>query len=318
MTKSNIFVLEADRPTALSTIRALYSTGSHHSNRHMDVTALVTERASKEALAALRGLSCKIVTITDPRNVSFEGCTKLYIVASPERLDFLIPYIEAAKKASVQFVLLQSVIIADGRGEQGKKHLYAENKLTELFGKKACLPLEENAKARSPKEHKKLHHHAWWCILRVGVYSHYLFAFKDGIKRGVLELPIGDGKFAPVSIEDIGCVSANILDKSENYYSHVYTVTGSELFSGKLLASRLSAILKHEVKYVPSEMAYVEEKCLKKYIPNDVIRTNVITLFELIKKGRLEYVSPHFTEIDGITPRTLEQFILDYKKEFSA
>ncbi|CAG8527795.1 9277_t:CDS:2 [Paraglomus occultum] len=278
MTKGRIFVLEADRPTALATIRALYTTGSHHSNCRIDITALVSEHASKEALAALQELSCKIVTITDPRSVSFEGCTKLYVVGSPERLDSLIPYIEAAKKASVQFVLLQSVLAADERGDYGRKYLNAEKKLMELFGKKECSSSEENSKARSPEDHKKLHHHAWWCILRVSFYDHYMFAFKDGIKKGVLELPIGDGK--------IGYVSANILDKSENYYSHIYTVTGNELFSGQLLASRLSNILKHEVKYVPSEMAHVEEKYLKKHIPNELLRENVMTLFDLIKKGK--------------------------------
>ena len=34
-------------------------------------------------------------------------------------------------------------------------------------------------------------------------------------------------------------------------------------------------------------MANVEEKYLKKYIPNDDLRANIITLFELIKKGKL-------------------------------
>ncbi|CAG8796685.1 10771_t:CDS:2, partial [Racocetra fulgida] len=78
----------------------------------------------------------------------------------------------------------------------------------------------------------------------------------------VLDLPIGDG--------EVGKIAEHILDKSENYYSHIYTVTGHELLSGKLLAERLSQTLHHELVYKPSEDENHIKEHIKQYVTTPI------------------------------------------------
>ncbi|CAG8463087.1 16660_t:CDS:2 [Cetraspora pellucida] len=303
--KDSIFILEADRPTGIATVSALFNTGSKHSNRHIHVTAGVSPNSSQEVRTKLSQCGAEVVVIDDPKNVKFKNVHKLMIILTPERLDAGLIYVEAANRDMVPFVLLQSVVMADERNDYvGKKYGELEEKVKELITKEC-----------TNDEVKDSHVHRYWSILRAGVYDHYLLAFKDCIKKGVLDLPIGDGEFAPVSVEDVGKAAEHMLDKSENYYSKIYTITGCELLSGKLLAERLSQTLHHELVYKPSEDEQHIKEHIKQYITTPVEVETVYRLFEFIKEGKLKYVTPHFTEIEGWKPKTVVQFFLENKVE---
>ncbi|CAG8436665.1 6377_t:CDS:10 [Ambispora gerdemannii] len=331
MTKDFIYIAEAERPTAIATIEALVNTGPAHSNRRLHITAAVTSKATAETCAKLGSLGCNVVRFdeTVPARISLGEVHKMMIVLSPERLDAGVAYIEAAKRANVPFVLLESVLLADERQDHvGKQFAEAEKRLQALFGKKECEPQHEkhqepgNIKARdniSPEECidelRKHHHHSHWSVLRIGIYDHYLLAFKDCIRKGILDLPVGNGKFAPVAVEDVGKAAAHILDKSENYSERIYNITGPELLSGEALTKGLTDILHHQLTYQPTKDKNHIEEHLTKNITSVIEQTNVIGLYELVKQGKMEIVSPHFTEIEAFRSKTPEQFFLEHKEE---
>ncbi|CAG8625104.1 18674_t:CDS:2 [Racocetra persica] len=306
--KDSIFVLEADRPTGIATISALFNTGSKKSNRRINVKAGVSPNSSQEVREKLSQCGAEVVVIDDPQNVKFDGVHKLMIILAPERLDAGFIYVEAANRDMVPFVLLQSIVNADERDD------YVATKFGELE-EKVKKTIKKECNNDETEDLKDSHVHRYWTILRTGVYDHYLLAFKDCIKKGVLDLPIGDGEFAPVAVEDIGKIAEHILDKSENYYSHTYTVTGYELLSGKLLAERLSKTLHHELVYKPSEDEKHIKEHIKQYVTTPIEVESVYRLFRFIKEGKLKYVTPHFTEIEGWKPKTVVQFFLENKDE---
>ncbi|CAG8685940.1 20520_t:CDS:2 [Dentiscutata erythropus] len=290
MTKDNIFILEADRPTGIATVFALFNTGSKQSNRRMHIKAGVSPNSSPEIREKLSQYGAEVVVIDDPNNVKFNDVNKLMIILTPERLDAGYIYIEAASRDKVPFVLLQSIVMADERDDYvGKKYGGLEEKLKEMITKECNYETED----------KDSHVHP----------------FKDCIKKGILDLPIGNGEFAPVAVEDVGKAAEHILDKSENYYSNIYTVTGCELLSGKVLAERLSVTLHHELTYKPCEDEEHIREHLQKYITAPVEVETVYRLFEFIKEGKLKFVSPHFTEIEKWKPKTVTQFFLENKND---
>ncbi|CAG8579347.1 6755_t:CDS:2 [Ambispora leptoticha] len=332
MAKDFIYIVEAERPTAIATIEAMVKTGSTHSNRRLQITAAVTSKATPETHAKLVSLGCNVVEFdeTVPAQIPIGEVHKMMIVLSPERLDAGVAYIEAAKRANVPFVLLQSVLLADVRQDYvGKQFAEAEKRLQSLFGKKECEPQHEkhqeptNIKARDNisqeeciSELRKHHQCSHWSVLRVGIYDHYLLALKDCIRKGVLDLPIGNGKFAPVAVEDVGKAAAHILDKSENHSEHIYNITGPELVNGEILAKGLTDTLHHQLTYKPTEdKNHIAQEHIKKNITSTTEQDNVLELYELVKQGKLEIISPHFTEIEAFRSKTLEQFFLEHKEE---
>ncbi|CAG8458678.1 3549_t:CDS:2 [Diversispora eburnea] len=303
MARNSIYILEADRPTGLATVRALFNYGSVHSSHRIRITAGVSRKASDEIRKKLADYGANVYIIDDPNNIKFnDDVQKLMITLHPERLDAGFIYLEAALRDKVPFILLQSVVMADERKDYvGKKFGELEAKFNQ-WKERACIGTE--------------HTHRNWTILRTGVYDHYLLAFKDCIKKGILDLPIGDGKFAPIAVEDVGVVAAEIIEKSEKYYFKTYTVTGHELTSGENLAHGLSQALGYQIKYKPSsDPSHVTEEHIKESITSPVEASTVSHLFELIKEDKFNYVSPHSTDIEKWKPKTVEEFFLEHKDE---
>ncbi|RHZ74524.1 hypothetical protein Glove_221g63 [Diversispora epigaea] len=303
MTLGSIHILEADRPTGLATVRALFNYGSAHPSRCMSITAGVSRKASDEIRKKLADYGADVYTIDDPNNIKFnDDVHKLMITLHPERLDAGFIYLETALRDKVPFILLQSVVMADERKDYvGKK-----------FGELEAVFNQWNEKECSRTEHI----HRNWTILRTGIYDHYLLAFKDCIKNGILDLPIGDGKFAPIAVEDVGVVTSEILEKSEKYYFKTYTITGHELISGEHLAHGLSQALGYQIKYEPSsDPSHVKEKHIKESVTSPIEASTVSHLFELIKENKFNYVSPHSTDIEKWKPKTVEEFFLEHKDE---
>lgn len=56
---------------------------------------------------------------------------------------------------------------------------------------------------------------------------------QDCIKEGNVTLPIGEGRFSPISISDVGEVVANVvLSSTDEYLNKTFTLTGLEILSG--------------------------------------------------------------------------------------
>ncbi|KAG4096002.1 hypothetical protein H8356DRAFT_1426685 [Neocallimastix lanati (nom. inval.)] len=89
-------------------------------------------------------------------------------------------------------------------------------------------------------------------ILRAGFFMENLNYYKDEIKyEQRLSLPIGEGKIAPVSVNDVGIIASKILLNFDQYPKSIYSISGSQYFTGKDISQRLSQYLNQKITYQP-------------------------------------------------------------------
>ncbi|WP_120634567.1 NmrA family NAD(P)-binding protein [Ruegeria sp. EL01] len=86
--------------------------------------------------------------------------------------------------------------------------------------------------------------------LNPGIFAFtYLLTTPVTRKLGVLPLPFGDGKNAPVLERDIARCAAVLLDDPNQYFGTSWRPTGPELLSGSDVAGILSNVFGRRVKY---------------------------------------------------------------------
>src|SRR4029077_18902224 len=69
------------------------------------------------------------------------------------------------------------------------------------------------------------------------------------IRAGVLHVPFGTGRHAPIAAEDQARVIVGILEKPTAHRSHVYPLFGPVEFTFAEIAQVLSRVLKKDVQY---------------------------------------------------------------------
>lgn len=162
---------------------------------------------------------------------AFKGMDALFIIppAVHDKVHYGKNYIKSAKDANVPFVVLISIVNADS-----DQYLWA----------KQFHSLESYLKDQFPSVH---------CIVQSSFYMENFLLFHKQIKEGFLPLSMGEnGKFSPISVEDVGAVAARILIECKNYKHHyrsIYTLTGPTLESGHEMAKSIGSALGKEIKF---------------------------------------------------------------------
>ncbi|KAI9013539.1 hypothetical protein DFJ74DRAFT_709992 [Hyaloraphidium curvatum] len=91
-----------------------------------------------------------------------------------------------------------------------------------------------------------------WTFLRNNIYADLLAGYADD---GVIRGPAGDGKFAPVAIDDCADCLAAVLKDPAAHAGKTYSLTGPDEISMADLAKLLTEITGKPVKYVEETMA---------------------------------------------------------------
>lgn len=88
-----------------------------------------------------------------------------------------------------------------------------------------------------------------WTHIRTIFFQDNFFGWAEGVKQGGLYFSIREGSFAPLSVTDIGEMTANILTTS-GHDNKTYNVTGPTLLTGKDMAKVFADVTGKEVAYV--------------------------------------------------------------------
>jgi NAD(P)H dehydrogenase (quinone) len=136
-------------------------------------------------------------------------------------------------------------------------------------------------------------------------------------EQGVLRLPFGDGRHAPITAEDQGRVIAAILEHPEEHADQAYPLFGAVEMNHYEIAEAISKALGRPVRYEPAE------------IPTwiDGIKARGFTEFQAqhLANVAVDYQNGIFAgnndvveRIGGKKPTTVEQFITDHLAEFTS
>src|SRR5215467_3907355 len=85
--------------------------------------------------------------------------------------------------------------------------------------------------------------------LRPTLFAELLLVLAPMIRAGLLHVPFGTGRHAPIAAEDQARVIAGILENPTAHRSHVYPLFGPVQFTYAEIAQVLSRVLKKEVQY---------------------------------------------------------------------
>jgi len=156
-------------------------------------------------------------------------------------------------------------------------------------------------------------------IMRPNFYAENILLYAEQIKNGELPVPIHDGKFAPVYLEDVADATCMLLSnpkKCQEHRGQVLTLTGSEALSGTEMAERMSKCLGFDVRFkditnqeamkILSNVQYLDQS----------ERLVLLEFYELVKARRAEFVTADlFEKLVGREPTKLEKFFEMYKDE---
>jgi NAD(P)H dehydrogenase (quinone) len=230
---------------------------------------------------------------------AFQGVDAVFIV--PTATDYKVSharnYLRAAKRAQVKFVLLLSMT-----GAEARNYLFADQ----------FRDIEETLQREGIEQ---------YCVLRSNFYMQNLLLYREQLKQGTLPLPIHEGAFNPVDVDDIGRAATAILCDSDKHLGKWYNLTGPEALTGPGMAAHCSRILNTEISWQDIPRAAARTILRQMQVPASEAQ-GLLEFYDLVQKrekGQLgEQEKNDFKNITGQESTSLEQFLERHKQEILA
>ncbi|SEF20440.1 Uncharacterized conserved protein YbjT, contains NAD(P)-binding and DUF2867 domains [Amycolatopsis pretoriensis] len=209
----------------------------------LPVRALVRDPAKAAGLPG--GVDVVPGDLLDPPTSAFDGVDRALLISSADKrlVETQRAFIDAAKRAGVGHVVKMS-----GRG---------------------C---RDGSGFRFARMHAGIERYLAgsglaWSVLRPSQFMPVYFREVPSIRRdGVLALPMGDAKLAPVDVGDIARVAVALL-RGEGEDGGRYEMTGPEALTMTEVAARIAAVAGRPVRYVDADPAGKRAALLAAGIP---------------------------------------------------
>jgi NAD(P)H dehydrogenase (quinone) len=144
-----------------------------------------------------------------------------------------------------------------------------------------------------------------------------IFGAKGIREDGVLRLPFGDGRHAPITAEDQGRVIAAILENPDEHAGQVYPLFGAVEMNHYQIADAISEALGRPVRYEPTDIPTWIEGIKAQGFPEFLAQhlSNVAVDYQNgIFAGNNDLVE----RIGGKKPTTVQEFITDHLAAFTS
>jgi len=160
------------------------------------------------------------------------------------------------------------------------------------------------------------------CIVRNGFMLETFFGYSEQLQQGKLPLPTKNGRFAPVSYDDICQAALNAMlkhmEESDDRRGQVETLefTGNHLMAGQEIARKASEALDTRVELEDISMDRARELLSRN---KDMGRNEVelvIEMFEMIREGHFERMTDDLKKLLREEPTSVEQFFQKNAHEF--
>ena len=291
MTKPTILIIGAAGQNGIATINAL--TEKHKDKVNIRAGVRSAERGA-ELIEKFPNIETAILDLDQPDTLTsaFKGVEKLFLIIGniENREEHARHAIDAAVAAgSVKDVLFYSVV-----GAEYEAILFGKQF---RFGEKY---LEESGLN--------------WTHLRTIFFQENFFGWADGVKQGALYIGLRDGEFAPLNINDIGEIAANVL-ASNGHEGKAYNITGPELLTGKAMAQTFTDVTGKNVTYVSPDEETTLSSLLDTGWPQWQAK-GMVELFEIFATNQAAVVSPDGEQLLGRPLTRFQDFIAANKTVF--
>jgi uncharacterized protein YbjT (DUF2867 family) len=223
---------------------------------------------------------------------ALKGITAVYLMPPPVVTnDFHVrakPFVEAAKKASVNHIVLTTA-------------LYSDNPDSIFYGTEALV---KNSGVD-------------FTIIRPSfVFQNFLNQFLEAVRNGVILAPSEKGKTSYVDIRNVGEATAVVLENPSAHKGKVYAITGSEALTHSQMADIFSQHVSKKVVHVsPSPEEY--KKALAGLNVPDFLHAFLAELYGTIARGQWQQVSNDYTILTGKKATTFTDFVKENRGVFT-
>jgi NAD(P)H dehydrogenase (quinone) len=147
-----------------------------------------------------------------------------------------------------------------------------------------------------------------WTILRCGLYSDFLFShwLEPARSTGVIDVPAGRSRIAPVSRDDVATAGAAVL-ASGAHRGQVHELTGPRSYSFDEIGEVAGRTFGVPIAYQPCAPADYLLRCWATM--SDPWPHAFTTLFASISQGRYASISSAVRDLTGRAPEDLEAFL---------
>lgn len=291
MSTQTILIIGAAGNNGKATLKALFE----KENLSIAVRAAVrTQKQAEQLVAEFPNVQTVIIDLDKPETLSaaFEDVTNLFIIPGnvENRAQHAKSVIDTAvNSGTVKHITLFSVVGAEYEAILFARQFREAEKYLENSGLK-------------------------WTHLRTIWFQDNFLNWADDIKSGSFHLAIRDGIFAPLSVNDIGHIAANILT-SDQHDQKAYNITGPELLSGAELASIFATVTEQSVRYVSPTATETLDSLIASGWPEWQAK-GVVELFEVFASNQAAVVTQDGENLLGRPLTTFKQFVEENKSSF--
>ena len=137
------------------------------------------------------------------------------------------------------------------------------------------------------------------------------------VDEGLINLPFGEGRHAPIAAEDQARLIATILADPTAHIGRTYTLHGPTELTQHGVAEAISGVLGRTITYRPSTIETYRER-LKKYgRPEFLIQHLVAVAFDY-QNGIFAGEDKIIAAVTGQPPMTVQQFVTLHRDAFNA
>ncbi len=225
---------------------------------------------------------------TSTHKSSLYGIDKVFLIRPPQLTDVVgifKPFIDACKETGVKHIVFLSLLGVE-------KNPFPPHYKIEKEILKSQIP---------------------YTFIRPSFFMQNLSTthVEDIRERNDLFIPCGKAKISFIDTRDIGEITGRILVE-DGHLNKAYTLTGSEAIDYYQVAKAMSKILGKKITYTNPGLLKFREEMIKRGTKKE-FATVMTILYLTTKFGMANHITDVAENILGRKPRTIEDFIKDYK-----
>jgi uncharacterized protein YbjT (DUF2867 family) len=293
MSTQTFLVIGATGKTGRHTVRHLLEKG--HAVRAM-------VHKEDERSEALRGTGTEVVVgeLLEHDDVirAAAGTSAAYFCypISPGLIQATAYFADAAKRAGVKAVVNMSQISAR---EDSKSHAARDHWIAERIFDWSGVPTVH---------------------LRPTFFSEWLlipFLRSSILEKGIINLPFGNGRHAPIAGEDQARLIATILAAPAAHVGKIYTLCGPTELDQAGIAAAITEVLGRKISYQPQTIPQYRESLEKAGFPEFGIQHLCAVAIDY-QNGLFSGEDRFIAKLTGKPPMTVQDFVASHRHAFEA
>lgn len=153
-----------------------------------------------------------------------------------------------------------------------------------------------------------------WTIIRPGFYSSNFLLFIDRA-RGIVALPVGEGKETPTDPRDIAAVAVQALTKP-GHEEKIYEITGPDYVSYAEMVRKIAVATGTPVSLVDVPSTVARDGMVAAGVPLTQA-DGLMRYFKGVKDGKIYPPTSTIAELLGRPPRSFDDWLWDHASAFA-